>query len=260
MRSTTESICIAIIACFIFAPAPRAEEQGSSGRYSSIPNLAEEQKAKIEAIQKQTDEQVMAILNDEQKAALRTTIEKPAEPGSGLYSAETNGKKDGPIKSRDYWQSKFNAEQLEQAIKEHQPEGAIALALISDVQLLDGLLKDYPAHRELHAWHDRAVAVQKQIGENFDRSASFKPGCLWNEDSYMQAYVGYNTAATALADNDQELAFSMSGLALQKVNFLTEDNGERMSAYPPEAREWIKKIKPELEKIHESSGKATHHI
>lgn len=30
-------------------------------------------------------------------------------------------------------------------------------------------------HRELHQWRDRAVAVQKQIGDQFDRSAQFKP-------------------------------------------------------------------------------------
>jgi hypothetical protein len=84
----------------------------------------------------------------------------------------------GPIASRDYWESKFNADQLEQAIKDRQPEGAIAWQLISATQLVDDLLKKYPNHRKLQIWHDRFAAVQKQIGDNFDRSAEFKPGCL----------------------------------------------------------------------------------
>ena len=229
-------------------------------RYAALPNLTDEQKAKIVAIEKQADERVMAILTDEQKTALRNQeAGASAEAGSGLYSAEATAKTSGPIKSRDYWQSKFNAEQLEQAIKDHQPEGAIALALISDIQLLDELLKQYPNHKELIGWHNRAVQVQKQIGDNFDRRAEFKPGCLWNSDSYMQAYVGYNTARMAMEDKDYELAFDMSGLALQKVNYLTESD-DHMPEYPADVKQWIRKIKPELQEMHQTAGKATHHL
>jgi hypothetical protein len=230
-------------------------------KYASLPNLTDDQKAKIAAIEKQADDQIMTILTDDQKAALQgQNAPAAAAPGSGLYANDAASMTSGAIASRDYWQSKFNADQLEQAIKDHQPEGAIALQLISAVELVDGLLKQYPNHTELKAWHDRFTAVRKQIGDNFDRSAEFKPGCLWNQDSYMQAYVGYNTAKTAMASNDQELAFMMSGLALDKVNILTDPNEDRMADYPADAKAWIKQIKPELEGIHESSGKATHHL
>jgi uncharacterized membrane-anchored protein YhcB (DUF1043 family) len=187
-------------------------------KYSSLPNLTDDQKSKIAAIEKQAEDQILLILTDDQKAAL--TAEETPQPaaGTGLYANDAAGMTKGPIKSRDYWQSKFNADQLEQAIKDRQPEGAIALQLISAIQLVDGLLKTYPNHEELKKWHDRFAQVQKQIGDNFDRSAEFKPGCLWNSDTYMQTYVGYNTAKTALADNDQELVFMMSGLALEKVD------------------------------------------
>jgi hypothetical protein len=229
-------------------------------KYSSLPNLTDDQKAKIAAVEKQADDQIIAILTDEQKSALQSAGAATAAPGSGLYSNDATSMTSGPIASRDYWQSKFNADQLEQAIKDHQPEGAIALQLISATQLVDDLLKKYPNHGELKAWHDRFTAVQKQIGDNFDRSAEFKPGCLWNQDSYMQAYVGYNTAKTAMATNDQELAFMMSGLALEKVNILTESDADRMKDYPDAAKAWIKGIKPELDDIHQKSGKATNHL
>jgi uncharacterized membrane-anchored protein YhcB (DUF1043 family) len=176
-----------------------------------------------------------------------------------LYSGDATAMTSGAIKSRDYWQSKFNADQLEQAIKEHQPEGAIAMQLISAVQLVDGLLKQYPNHQELKKWHDRFVQVQQQIGDKFDRSAEFKVGCLWNNDSYMQTYVGYNTAKTALENNDQELAFEMTGLALQKVEWFLESD-DHMQDMTAEEKDWIRKVKPELEEIHQSSGKAEHHF
>ncbi len=230
-------------------------------KYASLPNLTDDQKSKIAAIEKQADDQIMAILTDEQKTALQSpAAPAAAAPGSGLYSNDATSMTSGPIASRDYWESKFNADQLEQAIKDRQPEGAIALELISATQLVDDLLKKYPNHHELQAWHDRFTAVQKQIGDNFDRSAEFKPGCLWNQDSYMQAYVGYNTAKTAMASNDQELAFMMSSLALEKVNILTDPDADRMKDYPDAAKAYIKGIKPDLEEIHEKSGKATNHL
>jgi hypothetical protein len=60
-------------------------------------------------------------------------------------------------------------------------------------------------------------------------------------------------------DKDYELAFDMSGLALQKVNYQLESD-DHMPLYSPETKAWIKKIKPELQEIHDFAGKATHHI
>jgi hypothetical protein len=258
MRSSAKTLGLMLAAVLALSSAALADEVSIDAKYANLPNLTDDQKAKIASIEKQANDQIMALLTDEQKAALAGQSSPPA-PGSGLYANEAASMTTGPIKSRDYWQSKFNAEQLEQAIHDHQPEGAIAMQLISAVQLVDGLLKQYPNHKELHAWHDRFVQVQQQIGDNFNRMDEFKPGCLWNSDTYMQAYVGYNTAKTALADNDQELAFLMSGLALEKVNYLTESD-DHMADYPEATKAWIRQIKPELQQINESSGKATHHL
>jgi len=247
-----------VVACGGFSLAD--DTTPKNPRYAGLPNLTDEQKAKIAAIEKQADEQVMAILNGDQKAALKaqdTAGEAPA--GSGLYAAEAKAQTSGPIKSRDYWQSKFNAEQLEQAIKDRQPEGAIGLMLISDIRLLDDVLKDHPNHAEVKAWKARAVQVQKQIGDNFNRRDTFKPGCLWDNDSYMQSYVGYNTAKTAMADKDYELAFMMLGLAKQKVDYLTE-SADHMQDWPADAKAYINKIKPEVHEMYQTTGKATHHL
>ena len=264
MRSLAKMCGVALAAVMICGATVRGDG-GMDAKYSGLPNLSDDQKEKIAAIEKQAEDQILAILTDDQKAAL-TAEETPTRAGGvdgglGLYASDATAMTKGPIKSRDYWQSKFNAEQLEEAIKEHEPEGAIALQLISALDLVNGLLKQYPNHEELKAWNARFLQVQKQIGDHFDRSAEFKPGCLWNADSYIQAYVGYNTAKTALADNDQELAFEMSGLALGKVNYLTAaSDSDPMADYPEAARGWIRGIKGELEKIHEDSGKATHHL
>jgi hypothetical protein len=229
-------------------------------RYVGLPNLTDAQKAKIAAIEKQADEQVMAVLSPEQKAAMTAQDATAAAPaGSGLYAAEAKSKTSGAIKSRDYWEAKFNADQLEMAIKDHEPEGAIGLMLVSVVHLLDDLSKDYPNHVEVKAWRTRAVQVQKMIGDNFNRRETFKPDCLWSNDSYMQSYVGFNTAKTAMADKDYDLAFMMSQLAKQKVNYLTESE-EHMEHFSPEAKAYIIKIKPELTEIYQTSGKATHHF
>jgi hypothetical protein len=265
MRISEKLGGLALVALFGLAPialvpVARGDDTNSiDPKYAALPNLTDDQKSKIASIEKQANDQIMAILTDQQKAALNGSAAPTPAPGSGLYSNDATSMTSGPIASRDYWQSKFNYDQLEQAIKDRQPEGAIAMQLISAVQLVDDLLKKYPNHQELKKWHDRFVQVQQQIGDNFDRRAEFKVGCLWNSDTYMQTYVGYNTAKTALANNDQELAFQMSGLALQKVEYLTESD-DHMQDYSQETKDWVRKIKPELEQIHESSGKAEHHF
>ena len=182
VRSIVLAVATVVVSCG-FALADDATPRNP--RYAGLPNLTADQKAKIAAIEKQADEQVMAVLTAEQKTALAAQdTTAPAPPGSGLYAAEAKSQTSGPIKSRDYWQSKFNAEQLEQAIKDHQPEGAIGLMLISDIRLLDDVLKDHPNHAEVKAWKTRAVQVQKMIGDNFNRrDTRFKPGCLWDNDS-----------------------------------------------------------------------------
>jgi hypothetical protein len=259
MRSFTKLGLCAAGLLFYGLSIASADDAIHNPRYSALPNLTDDQRAKIAAIEKHADEQVMEILTDEQKTAMAGKTVAPAAPGGGLYADDATGKTSGPIKSRDYWESKFNAEQLEQAIKDHQPEGAIALQLISSVNLVNDLLKKYPNHKELQDWKAREIAVQKQIGDNFNRGDVFKPGCLWSQESYMQAYVGYNTSKTALEDNDQDLVFAMSGLAKQKVDYLTESD-DHMADYPEDAKAFIRKIKPELDEIHHTAAVKTHHI
>ena len=44
---------------------------------------------------------------------------------------------------------------LEDAIKERQPEGAVLIAVIGQIQLLDDLIKKYPNDQELKDWKGR---------------------------------------------------------------------------------------------------------
>ena len=62
-----------------------------------------------------------------------------------------------------------------------------------------------------------------------------------------------------MADKDYDLAFLMSGLAKQKVDYLTE-SPDHMPNWPEDAKAYINKIKPEVHEIVQVSGKATHHL
>ena len=71
---------------------------------------------------------------------------------AGLYDSDAASIKSGPILDRDYWRAKWDSMRLEDAIKERQPEGAVLIAVIGQIQLLDDLIKKYPNDQELKDW------------------------------------------------------------------------------------------------------------
>src|SRR6185295_18194179 len=75
----------------------------------------------------------------------------------------------GDLNSQDYWWSKFDAMMLEEAVKQHQPEGRIGLQLVSYIKRLDDLQKKYPKHVEIKKWKERAEEVRSKIDPNADR-------------------------------------------------------------------------------------------
>ena len=67
----------------------------------------------------------------------------PASPAlAALYDSDATAVTGGPLLDRDYWRANWDAIRLEDALKERQPEGAMLIAVIGQVQLLDELIKN----------------------------------------------------------------------------------------------------------------------
>jgi hypothetical protein len=160
--------------------------------------------------------------------------------GGGLYddAAKTTG---GDLKERDYWRARWDAERLEEALKERQPEGAIMMALISSASRLDELLKTYPNHEDLKKWRARTTEIQGKIDPNANRGDSFRTGSLWNEHNYREAFVGLNCGKTAMAQGDWDSAKSCLADAERDLGFLKArvDNKDRVGAWPEDRIAWV---------------------
>ena len=170
---------------------------------------------------------------------------------AALYDDDANAIKGGDIKDRDYWRAKFDSIQLETAIKERQPEGAIYMALIGQVNLLDELQKKYPNDEDFKKWKARAVEIKGKIGDPADRGASFKPGSLWNEHNYREAWVNLNYGKTALAQQDWAAAKDGAREAERNLQFLSDriKNIDRVAAWPDGTAQWVKDATAENAKV-----------
>lgn len=172
---------------------------------------------------------------------------------AGLYDSDATSIKGGPILDRDYWRAKWDSMRLEDALKERQPEGAVLIAVIGQIQLLDELIKKYPNDQELKDWKARAVEIQGKIDPNANRSDQFKDGCLWGETNYREAYVNYNYAKLAIQQQNWDTAKDGLNYAEQNFTILQEriKNNDRVSAWPPGAADWITRTAPELAQMKE---------
>src|SRR5438270_6895964 len=86
-----------------------------------------------------------------------------------LYSSDSTSVKGGDLLDRDYWRAKFDSIRLDEAIRERQPEGALLLAVISQTNLLDELVKKYPNHQDLKTWKAHAEEIKGKIDPNANR-------------------------------------------------------------------------------------------
>jgi hypothetical protein len=172
---------------------------------------------------------------------------------AGLYDSDATSIKGGPILDRDYWRAKWDSMRLEDALKERQPEGAVLIAVIGQIQLLDDLIAKYPNDQELKDWKARAEEVKGKIDPDANRSDTFKGGCLWGEINYREAYVNYNYAKLAIEQHNWDAAKDGLTYAEQNFTILQEriKNNDRVSAWPSGAADWITKTAPELAQMQE---------
>jgi hypothetical protein len=168
-----------------------------------------------------------------------------------LYESDATSVKGGDLMDRDYWRAKWDSIRLDEAIKERQPEGGILLAVIGQVQLLDELIHKYPNHQDLKAWKAHAEAVKTKIDPNANRGEGFKPGSLWNEGNYKEAYVNYNYARVALDKKDWAAAHDGLNYAERNLGFLRDriKKEDRVGAWPDGAAKWVLDTSAEVAKM-----------
>ena len=175
----------------------------------------------------------------------------PMVHAAGLYEDDAAAAKGGDLKDRDYWRAKWDLVRLEEALKERQPEGAILMAVIGQTQLLDELAKKYPNDEEFKKWKARAEDIKAKINPDADRREQFKPGSLWAELNYREAYVNYNYAKTAIDQKDWETAQDGLREADRNLQILKEriSKGDRVAAWPDDAAQWAKDTSTETAKM-----------
>src|SRR5438270_7726668 len=91
------------------------------------------------------------------------TLTAFAAEKKGLYADEAKDKTSGDIKDRDYWQSKWDAKMLEDAIKTRQPEGPISVNVESSLRNLEALEKKYPKHEDIKKWQARFEEIKGKL-------------------------------------------------------------------------------------------------
>jgi hypothetical protein len=168
-----------------------------------------------------------------------------------LYASDATSVKSGDLLDRDYWRAKWDSQRLDEAIKEHQPEGAILIAVIGQTQLLDELIKKYPNDQDFKGWKAHAEEIKAKISPDANRSEGFKPGSLWNEINYREAYVNYNYAKVAIGKSDWAAAHDGLNYADKNFGPLVDriKKDDRVSAWPAGAAKWITDTAAEVTKM-----------
>jgi hypothetical protein len=183
-------------------------------------------------------------------ATVSLLLASPPMRAQGLYGDEGKTVTSGELNDQDYWWAKFDAMMLELAIKQHQPEGHIAVDLASSIRRLDELSKKYPKHQEIAKWNARAHEVDSKINPDAPRGASFGPECPWDEANFAQLWVNLHWAKFAYSVKDYSTAASDLQNVMQNYQFMLKP--DRMKNYPGELRKWVVDSKPEADQLYKA--------
>ncbi len=165
----------------------------------------------------------------------------------GLYADEKE-KTSGDIKDRDYWQAKWDAKNLEDAIKSRQPEGPISINVAVAIRNLESLEKKYPKHEEIKKMKARFEQIQNKLDPNADRRASWKPGFPWDMSNYAQAWINWHYGKMLADDNDVQDAIAIYQNVVQNFRLISEHE-DTFKSMPEECHKFVAENKPKAEKI-----------
>jgi hypothetical protein len=185
-------------------------------------------------------------------AAVVTTVLFASSLGrtQGLYGDEGKNATSGDLNNQDYWWAKFDAMMLELAIKQHQPEGRIAVDVAISIRRLDDLTKKYPKHQEIAKWKARAMEVESKINPNADRRAQFTQECPWDEANFAQLWVNLHWAKVAYDAKDYATALSDMQNVMQNYQIMLAP--DRMKNYPEDLRKYVIDSKPDADKLYKA--------
>jgi hypothetical protein len=176
------------------------------------------------------------------------TLAAFAAEKKGLYADEAKDKTSGDIKDRDYWQAKWDAKNLEDAIKTRQPEGPISLNVAVALRNLESLEKKYPKHEEIKKMKTRFEEIQNKLDPNADRRASWKPGFPWDMSNYAQAWINWHYGKMLADDNDVQDAIGIYQNVVQNFKLISEHE-DLFKSMPDECHKFVEENKPKAEKI-----------
>jgi hypothetical protein len=175
---------------------------------------------------------------------------------AGLYDDEGKDATSGDLNNQDYWWAKYDAMMLELAIKQHQPEGRIAVDLASSIRRLNDLEKQFPKHEGIKNWKQRATEVDKKINPDANRHEYFNPNCPWDEANFAQAWVNYHHGKMQYAAKDYEHALGL--FQNVKLNFKILLVPDRMKEYPENLRKWVEEHRDDVDKTYAELKEKTH--
>ena len=183
-------------------------------------------------------------------AAVLALLAIPSGRSQGLYGDEGKNVTSGDLNNQDYWWAKYDAMMLELAIKQHQPEGHIAVDLAGSIRRLEDLSKKYPKHQEIAKWKARAEEVDSKINPNADRRTSFGPECPWDESNFAQLWVNLHWAKVAYDAKDYTTALSDMQNVMQNYPIMLAP--DRMKDYPEDLRKYVIDSKPDADKLYKA--------
>ena len=134
-------------------------------------------------------------------------------------------------------------EMLDLAVKQHQPEGRIAVDSEIAIRRLNELIEKYPKHEDLKKWKAHAEEIGKKIDPNAMRSSAFDARCPWDESNYAQLWVNWHYAKMLLEKKDYGQARSMLQNVEQNYEIMLKP--DRMKEYPEDLRKWVEDSKEE---------------
>lgn len=187
--------------------------------------------------------------------ALLASTASAAGAKKGLYADEDQKVTDGDLHNQDYWWAKFDAMMLEEAIRTRQPEGHISIDLASSLSRLKSLSEKFPEHADIKKWKARAEEIAEKIDEDKDRHTPYKPGFIWAEANYAQAWVNWHWSQVAVKQNDAQQAKGLLTNVIQNLELLSKPG--RMANYTDENRTWVEETLPKAKKLKAELSKKT---
>ncbi len=174
---------------------------------------------------------------------------------AGLYDTDSKDVTSGDIADQDYWWAKFDHEMLDLAVKQHQPEGRIAVDSEIAIRRLNDLIEKYPKHEDLKKWKAHAEEIDKKVDPNAMRSAAFDARCPWDESNYAQLWVNWHYAKMLLEKKEYGEARSMLTNVEQNYEIMLKP--DRMKEYPEDLRKWVEDSKEEADKMMKEAKEKT---